>query len=356
MNKHCVFCGEKPENKSKEHVVPRWLIKLTGKANRKASFGFIKDIQNGDIKERIFAFDKFTFPACSICNHKYSDLEARAKIHICNILDGNKLDILDLSDLLDWFDKVRVGIWLGMRQLDKNIANIEPNFHIEKRIGQYDRMLIVEKSDFKSSRLNMGGTDTGCFTLTPSSLLLIINGYYFTSISSMYLCSRRLGFPYSKSTKLHSERNDIEVDLVEGNGRVMLPVLRKHIAEAGARYFQPMFKGGLTEGELPYYDSEYVKSHSIDAELGIGNIFKETLSGIIELKNGDSTCLEPEIIQEENQIYLNSAINILEWQIWLHSDLPNMTLLTTEQRKYIRNKFKEAEKYNKILINSNKFL
>ncbi len=351
MDKHCVFCGKKPENKSKEHVVPRWLIELTGKPNRKAAFGFTKDLQTREVKERSFAFDKFTFPACSTCNHNYSDLEARAKKHISNILDAKELSALELSDLLDWFDKVRIGTWLGIRQLDKNIADIDPSFHIETRIGQFDRMLIVEKSGHRDSRLNIGGTDTLCFAFTPSSLLLIINGYYFTNISSMFLCSRRLGFPYIKSTKLHPDRNDVEVDLVQGNERIMLPIMRKHISEIGARYYQPMFKGGLMEGETSYYDSEYVQVHAIDAESGIGNIFKETSGGLVEYYKEDKICLEPHTLQDENYIHVKSAINILEWQIWLQSDLPDMSLLSSEQKKYLRNKFRVAKKHNETFIN-----
>lgn len=351
MAKHCVFCGKTPEDKSKEHVVPKWLIELTGRPNRKAFFGFTKDIQNRDVTERSFAFDKFTFPACSTCNHRYSDLEARAKKYISNILSGNEISAYELSDLLDWFDKVRVGTWLGIRQLDKNIANVEPSFHIESRIGQYDRMLIVDKSDFRESRLNIGGTDTLCFAFTPSTLLLIINAYYFTNISSMFLCSRRLGFPYVKSIKLRPDSDDVEVDLVQGRERIMLPIMRKHISEIGARYYQPMFKGGLMKGETPYYDSEYVRNHSMDAESGVGNIFKETPDGLIEYKKADKINIEPHVIQNEKFINVKSAINILEWQIWLQTDLPDMSMLRSEQKKYVRNKFRIAKKYNESFIN-----
>jgi hypothetical protein len=34
VNKVCVFCGEKPTNKTKEHIIPEWLIELTGDINR----------------------------------------------------------------------------------------------------------------------------------------------------------------------------------------------------------------------------------------------------------------------------------------------------------------------------------
>lgn len=37
--KFCVFCGKKPKNKTKEHILPKWLIKLTGKPNRQINVG-----------------------------------------------------------------------------------------------------------------------------------------------------------------------------------------------------------------------------------------------------------------------------------------------------------------------------
>ena len=71
MAKVCVFCGAKPNGKTKEHVVPRWLIELTGNPKREVFLGFEKKPQ---AKQRRFAFDQFTFPACDACNNKYANL------------------------------------------------------------------------------------------------------------------------------------------------------------------------------------------------------------------------------------------------------------------------------------------
>ncbi|HDR2534145.1 TPA: hypothetical protein QCI12_004383 [Enterobacter roggenkampii] len=40
--KKCIFCGDKPENKNKEHVIPKWLIEMTGDKKRSGYFGFDK--------------------------------------------------------------------------------------------------------------------------------------------------------------------------------------------------------------------------------------------------------------------------------------------------------------------------
>jgi hypothetical protein len=70
MEKICVFCGERPERKTNEHVLPKWLIRLTGDPSRRAMFGL--GIQGSDVKARIFSFDAFKFPACRDCNELFS--------------------------------------------------------------------------------------------------------------------------------------------------------------------------------------------------------------------------------------------------------------------------------------------
>lgn len=348
--KHCVFCGEKPQDKSKEHVVPRWLIELTGKPGRKARFGFSKNLATKEMSERVFAFDQFTFPACSSCNQKYSHLENRAKKSMCSVLSGDDIAVEDLSELLDWFDKVRVGLWLGMRLLDKDLAQVDPNFHIETRLGQFDRLLFVEKSDFPASRLNIVGAETLCFALTPSAFMLIVNGYHFTNVSSMFLCARRLGFPYVTRSRLHPDREETEVEFAAGRKRIMTPILRRATSEKGIRVFQPMFKGGLMQGDTDVYDCEYVDNHSIDASKGIGNVYLESASSVTEYGAGDRINLEPVQVLEDRRQHVLTGIHILEWQLWLHSNLPSMELLTPDQRHFVRHRFGTANRVNRKYI------
>jgi len=30
MDKFCIFCGDKPQSKNLEHIIPQWLLKMTG--------------------------------------------------------------------------------------------------------------------------------------------------------------------------------------------------------------------------------------------------------------------------------------------------------------------------------------
>ena len=350
LEKHCVFCGKQPQEKSKEHVVPRWLIELTGDASRNANFGFNKDTTQKTLIPRSFAFDKFTFPACSACNQKFSGLEANVKRTMMSVLNAEQISARALSELLDWFDKVRIGLWLGMRLLDKDIANVEPNFHIETRLGRHDRLLIVEKSDFSGKRLNFVATDTINFALTPSAFMLIVNNYHFTNVSSLFLCARRLGFPYAERMRLHPGREETEVDLAGGRERVMRPVLRRAISEKGNPIYQPMFKSGLVEEARDAYDTEYVREHSLNFPEGVGNLFVDAPSGVQEVYQDDEISLEPTKTQAVRRLNILSGINVLEWQLWLHEELPSMELLSHEQRRYIKTRFGGADRINKMLV------
>ncbi|MFT4764466.1 MAG: hypothetical protein ACI9OH_001560 [Oleispira sp.] len=349
MAKVCVFCGEKPDEKSKEHVVPRWLIELTGDPKREAFLGFIKDFENG-FKERKFSFDQLTFPACVSCNNKYADLEGKVKPILERILNKEQVTTEALSLFLDWLDKVRIGLWLGMIQLDKNYADVDPNFHIETRISQYDRMLIVEKSDSDRSKLNLGGIDTLSFSLTPSAFVLIVNNYYFTNISYMFLLHRRLGFPYPNEMYIQPDDERIEANFVHGRNRIMRPLLRKAIEENGSIFYQPMFRGGLIEGHISEYDNDYVKSHSLSFENGVGNIFQEENGGLIEHKLGSSFLVKPSTTQKDEKLFIKSAINVCKWQNWLVQFMPKPDRLSRDQIKYVKSRFRTGVKVNEIFI------
>jgi len=102
--KFCLFCGERPEGKSKEHVLPRWLIELTGEPTRIANFGL--DLSQGveAAAPRQYALSQFQFPACTVCNGIFSTLENEGKKVISKILASERLFARDISTLLDWLE------------------------------------------------------------------------------------------------------------------------------------------------------------------------------------------------------------------------------------------------------------
>lgn len=59
--KTCIFCGEKCKNKTKEHVLPRWLIKMTGDPNREIRVGLNYNslLKKGKEEYRYYSIDSF---------------------------------------------------------------------------------------------------------------------------------------------------------------------------------------------------------------------------------------------------------------------------------------------------------
>ena len=166
----CVFCGEKPASKNKEHILPQWLLKLTGDPSREAYFG--ADMRHyakeKEFKQRKFAFSAFQFPACVQCNDEYAQLEGDTKPIMDKIFANEYLATQEIITLLDWFDKVRTGLWLAMTRLDNVVENVEPKFHIAKRTALKDRLLFIY--DLKEDRkgLTVIGANMPIFYQMPS--------------------------------------------------------------------------------------------------------------------------------------------------------------------------------------------
>lgn len=314
---------------------------MTGNPKRQASFGF--KIGKDGIEDRTFAFDQFTFPACNICNNDFAELEGQVKPIIETIIAGGSITTEMMSICLDWFDKVRVGIWLVMIMLDKihtspePVLKVEPHFHIKSRIGQFDRVLIIEKIKSKRKALNMGGVESFSFKLAPTAFTLTINNICFTSISTVFLASRRLGFPYPTHSFLSKDRDEIGFNVVNGRNRVMTPIIRKNIRENGRIFIQPMFGNGLAESQIEEYDSEYVKTHSLDYEKGIGTIFEQHPGCYSEYSVGDNIKFDIKESLNEREFMTRSVINIYEWQNWLTSfHTPDVSDLIAGQKEFIK--------------------
>lgn len=232
MAKTCVFCGEKPHEKSKEHIIPKWLIEFTGDLKRVIQLG-----------EKNIAFDQMTFPACDKCNNEFSDLEGKCKVALLKIFDEKEILEEDLNNLLDWFDKVRIGIWLlSLRMVNffpEFTEDFEPKFHIKTRVRKADRLLKIKKLNNSRKGINVIGTITPHFLTTPSCFGLIINNYLFTNISYSLLFNDKLGFPKIKKI-LFDENLNMSVSLSNSAGKIKRPIVLDILENSCTTIFQPI--------------------------------------------------------------------------------------------------------------------
>ncbi|HUV77368.1 MAG TPA: hypothetical protein VMW06_04855 [Desulfobacterales bacterium] len=341
MEKFCVFCGQRPKQKNKEHIIPKWLIELTGDPNRVGRFGIDKRVLSSGLRNREFAIDQFTCPSCSDCNSKFSDLEDASKTIITKLINWEPLSDLDFDILLDWFDKVRIGLWLACYYLDNNISGIYPKFYISNRIGTQDRMLAIYQADYERKGLTWIGSDTMAFSFAPCCFSLLVNDVYFTNISTNFLISRRIGFPFPTEGYNRKEDGLTMFKVTNGLERMILPLLRKPLKLSGTELYQPIYSfsasmhSGSTESETQFYDTEYVRTHSLDSAKGIGKIFLKTGRKLHPLSHTASLDWIPDHKHDEATINRDIIIQTMEYQMHLDELGPSLdSTLSPEEKRY----------------------
>jgi hypothetical protein len=282
MPARCIFCGKFPIDKNKEHVLPRWLIEMTGDSKRPLKIPFCAGLRKG-LPDSL-AFDSLKFPACARCNSDYSQLEDQAKVIVSRMLQFEELDSQQLNTFLNWLDKVRTGLWLGILALIGNPTNIQPKFHIAARVAAKDRMVVIHRCEAGPTGLSVFGTNLPIFWYYPVCFSLMINHLSFLNASTDFLISRRLGFPYPEKLVPKPDGSSV-AEMARGTERYLLPLIRMPYNQDGTEIFQPMFHHSLSLGSRDsfsgLYDTEYVERHSISHSDGIGKIILQKERSII---------------------------------------------------------------------------
>lgn len=310
MAHKCIFCGKVISEKSKEHVIPQWLIEMTGDKKRTANFGidyskiFDDRIDPESIKSREYPFLQFAFPACKKCNEMYgSGLEADTQKVLTKVLTDQKINVDETRTLLDWFDKVRIGLWLGYLYYNKQLETLDPKFYINDRIGQKDRALFVYKCKGEEEGINIVGPGGMLFSMIPSCFLIRINNYIFLNISNDSLLLKDLGYPYLTVNSINGEGNLGGV-VTAGLGTINQDLLSEYkIKTTSKAIFQPIFK---QYKEICQSKDPYVISNSLVQGEGIGGIYIKDRE-IRRMEENEEYSLEPRELFEN----LYGLLNIL---------------------------------------------
>lgn len=264
-NRYCVFCGGTPSAKTREHVIPKWLIELTGDPDRQINFPLFR--LKGETPPGL-TFQGLAFPACSKCNAHYSHLESQAKNALKTIISGGVISESAVDAFLDWLDKVRIGLWLGLQLIEKNPFEILPRFHIATRLGMRDRFAAFYRIGDQLRGLNLLGMNTPAFHFYPSCFGLVINNLAILNGSDIFLFSKRVGFPYPNGRLPAGELS--KLDLLPGTSRLQTPLLRIPYLRSDLEVFQPMFADGSLQGSRQLYENEFVRSLALDFDAGRG--------------------------------------------------------------------------------------
>lgn len=350
MQRFCVFCGNRPQQKNIEHVIPRWLIELTGEPKREAAFGPFWNERVGQLDHLKLPFDQFGFPACDKCNSKFSELESDAKRIMQLLLEGSPLVAGDFSALLSWLDKVRIGVWLGTYYLHKKVSDIEPHMFIESRLDKTDRLVCIYESDLRGQWLSFMGTDTPAFMYLPCCFVLWVNGLVFFNMAADFLISKNLGLPYPKGVSwLAWPRTAFE--MVPGRERATYPLIKRSFTPHCTEIYQPMFARQEVRDIKPeWYKTEYVQSITIDASLGIGKVFFRKGQALSMYPDQPSPSWRPPKRWASPELAKAIMTQVLEFQVYLLNRGPYLTGLASERRGIVKQQHQLAKKFNRGLI------
>lgn len=277
----CVFCGRPPTAKNKEHVLPQWLLRMTGDPARVVSFG--TNFAKG--QEVRFSWSGLVMPACTDCNQRYSALEETAKGIVEALAERSGIEAGDYLVLLDWLDKVRVGLWLAYHVLQGNPTNIQPTFQIDARIGTKDRMLAVYPMETENTGLNAFGVESFVFHRAPSCFALRVNNLLLVNASADFLAAGRCGFPFPRTMQLLLDGPDagmLALNNFDTRRRIRRPVLRIKLHKPSVLLFQPIMmrtadpsQGNGFVGNFADFDS-FLAEHTLPPYLsGRGVLIRE---------------------------------------------------------------------------------
>ena len=193
------------------------------------------------------------------------------------MLASQPLAAEDFYLFLSWIDKVRTGLWLGMIYLNKNYRGFIPQFHIQDRVAQKDRALLIFETNDNLEGIVLGAFDTPVFHSAPSVCFIGINRYYFVSLSSDFLLAKQLGWPYASSRRLvNIDTDGMETEMDSGTGTIQSPVLPSLPLSSGTVLLQPIAHQYLRKADPEAFRetflNDYVKAFSVDDESGIGRL------------------------------------------------------------------------------------
>lgn len=188
VNKVCIFCGRefRGQKKSFEHIIPRWLVEEADLSRRNMEI-FLPH------KNITMGMGKIGTKVCVSCNEDGSVLEAKAKQAFQKINADTIISSIEIYDLMNWMDKVRIGMWLWMILHLRDRGNMKPKFFINNRVAAKDRIIAIKifPQDKNMKGLAFIGINEH-FINFPSVFGILANNILLTSISADFVLSRQL--------------------------------------------------------------------------------------------------------------------------------------------------------------------
>ena len=236
---------------------------MTGASKRVATFAPVWNATEKKLDVLRIPFTRFVFPACKVCNERFSDLEGAAQQVLKRMLAHEAINHQDLQILLSWLDKVRTGLWLAFYYLQKNCMVIDPHMAIAERVDRADRLVFIYRSVEGTEGVHIVGANVPAFQYLPVCFGLVINNLGFLNASTDFLLARRLGLPHGTAERW-GDWPLVSYRLEPPRERIMLPVLRGNWGGQCTRVYQPMAGREMTLRHL----EEHATSPAVQAVFG----------------------------------------------------------------------------------------
>lgn len=349
VKKLCVFCGNLPEEKTMEHVVPMWLLELTGNPNRTGIFGAYPSKEGEPARQREFGLSAFKFAACYACNNNFGKLEDQAKSVMIKTLANEELDNAELTTLLDWFDKVRIGLWLAFNRLDDFSDIVAPTIHIKLGQTLKDRLLLVyDYEDATRKVLTFYGVQSPIFYVMPNAFVMTVKDKLFLNAAADYLVSEKLGYSYGEFLCLQDDSPDPVYRMRLGTGEASYPVLPFSITPGGTEIYQKVvsmhnfpgandaLRDALLQDEQLTHNS--FEGYDGDEEVRVSRIFyKKPNSNLTLLAEDGKLSLQPPTRLPIPEIARIMGDMFLEFQlgIWRSHQPSSLSAMTPKQRTFL---------------------
>jgi hypothetical protein len=267
-------------------------------------------------------------------------LEGAAKGVVLSILSAGRLSHADVEILLDWLDKVRVGLWLAHYQLANNPFRIVPKYHISSRIGMKDRFAAIYRSSSTDLGLWFTATDNPLFYHSPTCFCLTVNNVSFQSASTDFMLSRRLGFPHPKKLFAQDSNFNLAVEMQPGQERVMHPPLRVPLLARGSAFYQCVFTALSDSWDRDSfkaaYDTPYVRSRSSNWDAGRARILFASVGDRVKpYPDAPSKSWLPENSWDRGQLMRKLALQTLQLQVRLFDIEVDVSELEPAQQQSI---------------------
>jgi hypothetical protein len=243
----------------------------------------------------------------------------------------------DLDVLLDWLDKVRVGVWLGMLSLNRLAGAIEPQFHIAARISAADRLVVIYRDREALNGIGLSGVESPIFRAMPSCFSLTINHLHLLNASAPMLLAERLGLPYVVNRQMVRDREGFTGDLVDGYGAPRFPLLPYRIASGGVALYQPIIPSQEARGPVAhYYDKEFVRASCANYATGRGHVFFVEGGRLVPYPSTESGLWMPPTPVSKLEALSETALMSGEWLDAMYAEIPSTSNLTPEQANFVK--------------------